>query len=411
MIEKAFDDIVKEDIDALVVNAACERRDTEYKEQLPGGSEKDTKEFLADMSSLANASGGDLIYGVRDKRDDKGQPTGIPEAADGFAEANPVAQETRLVNMVRDGIDPRISGIRIKHIDGFPSGLVIVLRVPKSWASPHMIKFQHWSRFYSRTSAGKYPLDVREIGLAFTASESLAEKISGFRSDRVGKIIAGEVPVPLEPGPKFVLHLLPVQAFSQPVAVDLCAAQSPNKALTPMIVPGSVGYGRLQFNFNGLFRCSGRGAPSQIASYVQLFRNGAIEAVCLWKSHGNTLSGRMLEQELVKAAPRYMKHQSRLGVGPPLFVAISAISVKGFEIVPTLSPPLVDSSSSSGIDQDVLLAPEVQVEQEEVEIGRLLRCPLDTLWQASGWEGSDGFDEHWKWVGFPRHNATGMGRS
>src|ERR1035438_105627 len=190
MIEKEFDNIDKEDIDALVQKAVCEKRDTEYKLQLPGGADKDTKEFLADVSSLANTSGGDLIYGVRDKLDEKGQPTGIPEAAEGVAESNPVAQETRLVSILRSGIDPRIPGVRITHLDGFPLGPVIVLRVPKSWVSPHMIKFQDWSRFYSRTSAGKHLLDVREIRAAFTASESLAAKISDFRSDQVGKILA-----------------------------------------------------------------------------------------------------------------------------------------------------------------------------------------------------------------------------
>ena len=126
MIGKEFDAIVKEDIDALVQNAVCERRDTEYKQQLPGGSDEEAREFLADVSSLANASGGDLIYGVRDKRDDKGQPTGIPEAVDGLGRINSDAEERRLLNMLRDGIDPRIPGIRIKHLDGYPSGPVIV---------------------------------------------------------------------------------------------------------------------------------------------------------------------------------------------------------------------------------------------------------------------------------------------
>jgi len=34
MIGKEFDAIVKEDIDDLVKNAVCEKRDTEYKQEL-----------------------------------------------------------------------------------------------------------------------------------------------------------------------------------------------------------------------------------------------------------------------------------------------------------------------------------------------------------------------------------------
>lgn len=100
MIGKEFDSITKEDIDALVTNAVCEKRDTEYKQQLPGGSDEDTREFLADASSLANASGGDLIYEVRDKRDANGQTTGIPEAVEGLAGINSDAEERRLLNML-----------------------------------------------------------------------------------------------------------------------------------------------------------------------------------------------------------------------------------------------------------------------------------------------------------------------
>jgi len=36
----------------------------DYKRDVPGESDQDKKEFLADISSFANATGGDLIYGV-----------------------------------------------------------------------------------------------------------------------------------------------------------------------------------------------------------------------------------------------------------------------------------------------------------------------------------------------------------
>ena len=400
MIGKDFDAIVKEDIEALVQNAVCERRDTEYKQQLPGGSDEEAREFLADASSLANASGGDLIYGIRDKRDDKGQPTGTPEAADGLAGINSDAEERRLLNMLRDGVDPRIPGVRIKHLDGFPSGPVIVLRVPNSWASPHMVKFKNLSRFFSRTSAGKYQLDVREIRAAFTASESLAEKISAFRSDRVGKILAGETPVLLEPGPKFVLHLLPVQAFSEPATLDIRAAESAwdvnkHKPMGQLLTCRSP-----QFNFNGLIWWGGTDQSHPRLSYVQLFRNGAIEAVSAWYGEERALYGSLLEDALVKATPRYIDLQKQISVGPPVFAAISAVSVKGFIVLATMDPSRSSWLSVSPIDRDVLLAPEVLVEEEGVKLARLVRAPLDTIWQASGWPGSPAFDNAGEWAGW-----------
>ena len=36
----------------------------EFKQELPGRSEKDRMEFLKDVVALANAAGGDVIYGI-----------------------------------------------------------------------------------------------------------------------------------------------------------------------------------------------------------------------------------------------------------------------------------------------------------------------------------------------------------
>src|SRR5947207_5309229 len=95
MIPKELDTIAKEDIDALITNAVSEGRTIEYKEQLPGGSDEDKKEFLADASSLANAAGGDLIFGVGEKRDANGKSTGVPEAAEGLVGANVDGEKRR----------------------------------------------------------------------------------------------------------------------------------------------------------------------------------------------------------------------------------------------------------------------------------------------------------------------------
>jgi hypothetical protein len=402
MTGKPVEAVTKEDIEGLVSQKVPEGRDIEYKEELPRGTDEDTREFLADASSFANAGGGDLLYGIREHRDENGKPTEIPEAAKGLPGINADGQERRLENMLRDGIDPRIPGVRVRHLDGFDSGPVIVLHVPKSWASPHMVKFKNRSRFFSRTSAGKYQLDFREIRAAFLASESLGDKISAFRSDRVGKILAGETPLALESGPKIVLHLLPVRAFGEPATVDLHAAQSsPANSLEPM-GPYGAGRGPVEFNFNGLYCSSGSGASPQTNSYVQLFRNGAVEAVCKWEADRQALFGGVLDQELVRAVPLYRSLQERLGVGAPLFIAISALAVKGFRIWPILTRNPLAFRSARPIDQDVLLAPEVLVEDEGGGAGDSLRPALDTIWQASGWAGSQGFDESGKWVGFAR---------
>jgi predicted HTH transcriptional regulator len=69
MINKSFDQIEKSDITGLITNEVRENRMLDYKEKLPGSSDSEKTEFLADVSSFANAAGGYILYGIRERRD------------------------------------------------------------------------------------------------------------------------------------------------------------------------------------------------------------------------------------------------------------------------------------------------------------------------------------------------------
>src|SRR5271166_4509007 len=168
MFNTSFDAMDKDKIESLISNEVRESLTFEYKEALPGGGREERKEFLADVSAFANAAGGDIIFGVREKREGN-KTTALPEKAVGLAGINVDATIRQLESVITDGIEPRISGLRIKPIYGFECGPVIVMRIPKSYLSPHMVKLGA-SRFYSRTNAGKQPLDVTQIRSAFALS-------------------------------------------------------------------------------------------------------------------------------------------------------------------------------------------------------------------------------------------------
>jgi predicted HTH transcriptional regulator len=74
MIGKSIDAITKPDIDLLLTTALAQGRTLDYKLTLPGGADDETREFLADVSSFANAMGGDIVYGIAEA---KGVPTDI----------------------------------------------------------------------------------------------------------------------------------------------------------------------------------------------------------------------------------------------------------------------------------------------------------------------------------------------
>lgn len=216
MIPKGLDQIKEEDLQALVDNKVIECKTIEYKQALPGNSDKEKKEFLADVSSFANASGGDLIYGITEDK-----KTGAPKPLKGLDIDNADQEILRLDDMIRTGIQPRIPSVGVQAISLTNSKNAIIIRVPKSWLSPHRVIYGGHDKFYSRSSNGKYPLDVSELRIAYNLSDTITDRIRNFRLDRISKLIANETPTPFNEGAKIVLHLIPITSFHPVQSYDI----------------------------------------------------------------------------------------------------------------------------------------------------------------------------------------------
>lgn len=392
MINARFEHITAEHIQALVADGVPEGRTIEYKQDLPGNSDSAKKEFLADVSSFANASGGDVVFGIAERRDADGKPTGIPEAAVGVALTNIDQEIQRLENVLRDGIDPRIPGVRMKAVEGFSSGPVIVIEVPRSWVAPHMVGYKASPRFFSRTSAGKYPLDVAEIRAAFVQSQELPEQIRRFRDERIGRILAGDTPCEMESVPKVVFHIVPLQAFLRRSAVDHIATRDLRAALPPMSTSSWDG----RINIDG-FLSFYRPPHSKCHAYTQLFRSGIIEAVDGVIPVSDELAGRLfggqVEAKFVYVGQKYFSLLKELDVEPPYVVMLSVVGAKGLKMHTFFHKPL----GEGGIDRDVVITPEVILETTPDELTQPLRPAFDALWQAGGLARSFSYDKDGKW--------------
>ena len=183
-----IDEIGKAHLEGLVEDGVAEGRDIDYKLTLPGGSDADKREFLADVSSFANAGGGDVVFGV----DESG---GAPTDLEGLAD-NLDAATLRLEGSIRDGVAPRIQGVRTRRVPLRNGRSALVLRVPRSFARPHVVTFKNHWKFFTRSSNGKHQMDVDEVRAAFLGSEAIAERVRAFRADRLGRVAFGEGPVP-----------------------------------------------------------------------------------------------------------------------------------------------------------------------------------------------------------------------
>ncbi len=388
MIQKPFGRIEMADIVALVANGVQEGRTLEYKQALPANSDEDKREFLADVSSFANASGGDILYGVEERRDQNGKATGIPEKATGLAGVNADQEVRRLDSIIRDGVQPRIAGVHVCPVDGFSDGPILLIRVQKSYASPHMVTFKNLSRFFSRNSAGKYQLDVGEIRSAFALSETLPDRIRRFRDDRIAQIVASETPAPLHDGAKLVLHLLPISALDPTSHVDLGRIDAQAKVLRPL---HSSGWD-MRFNFGGYLTHNTDPKSRICHSYVQFFRSGAIEAVnsriLINHDGGKLFPTGAVERELMEATKRYLHAYKGLQIEPPTIVMISLIGLRGYYI---RAGQFKDGRAF--FHRDTLLLPDLMIEDLSVNVETLLKPAFDAMWQGSGWRRCFNYDE------------------
>lgn len=157
LFHKDTDSLTETDLVSLIENTVREGRNIEYKEDLPGNSDDDRREFLADISSFANAAGGNLVYGIKEKRDAKGVSTGEPDEIKPL-KVNIDSETLRLHEMAQSSIDPRIPGLRIKAVLINARGHVFVVSVPKSWVGLHMVTYKNLSRFFFKKFCRQIPV-------------------------------------------------------------------------------------------------------------------------------------------------------------------------------------------------------------------------------------------------------------
>ncbi len=101
MIARPLNDITEADLTGLIANGVAEGRTMDYKRSLPGNSDADKKEFLADTSSFANSGGGDLIFGLD-------EAAGLPTQIVGVQAADLDLEIRRLDSILAAGLSPRI---------------------------------------------------------------------------------------------------------------------------------------------------------------------------------------------------------------------------------------------------------------------------------------------------------------
>ncbi len=400
MIPKSFDAIDKSDIDDLIRNGVSEHKMLEYKQKLPGTSDGDKKEFLADVASFGNAAGGDIIFGIRAEVDKDGNKTGGPDSVVPIEDLTVDKAKQRLEEVIRNGIAPRLR-LQIKPVTGWGDngqGFVILIRIPASNASPHMIIYKGWSRFYSRNSAGKYQLDVQELRAGFLARESQAQRVREFLLDRIAKIHSDDTPVPLKSKDRIVLHLIPTSFFLSGQRLQLADQNDLSSTFSPYYSDNH------RYNLDGFL--TSFGSLDRTLCYCQLMFNGCVELVnsdVMHTSSGNSLA-------LVADILTFRGYTDRLygflnglkamDVAPP-FLVHAAILGCAEGVVSTGRDAFFFSEYIHKLGKDEVLLPEAVLNEfpRDLDHLRTMLKPIgDGLFNACGLPKHIGYDDEGKWT-------------
>jgi hypothetical protein len=389
-----FDKIGIEDITALIERRIREDRTLEFKEAFDLG-DSGKVDFLADVTAMANASGGTIVYGVVEgEGDDRGFAVGLKPmmfAAD--------ERERQVANQLRDGVQERIPGV-LHRAMAYEGGYLYVVRIPASRLAPHMITVKtQRPRFYLRPGAVNEPMDVQQIKEVVLRSQGAEERAIALIDQRTAHFTRRQPNLTItKPGggtvvraaAQVLLHVVPL--FPPREGLDLAdgAILHAFESVPPFFSDEPASDHRM--SLDGYMNCEWNEQLARPDRSVLLLRRGALEFHLLDAVEHRTGGAMVLDAvELERAVLGALTQASRMAdaglVLPPALVSLRLLRVAGTTLVSESQRLKLHTLS----DGDLLLEP-LFVNDWLRELDTTARHLFDVVWQAYGFRRCQHYD-------------------
>ena len=374
--------VTDKNIISLIEDNTPEQKNLEYKRQLPDKNKEDEKiKILKSITSFANTDGGTIIFGIAEKDENTYEIKNIESSTDDdFLQWH---------SLIKDRILPRINPPNLYDVN-VNGNKVYVMDIQSSYTKPHYVKGDFV--FWGRNNSGKYQLDIGDIRRLFLQSKTIEEQFENFRLQRVMKLKSENFPFKYSSNSVVSIHISSLSTLNNNIQLSMSKSKNDFKDFNPINYDSSVGcYNAAYNNYDGCINLTYT-SNNKICSYIQIFRNGFIEASCfgLFNNNNNIIYGSKLEQDIRSNIKYYLDELLKLNINYPYFISISVLNTKGFILVKSIDSNINNRNFHADFDKifdnDILL-PTIYVENNNDLNSKLNLC-FEVLWNSNGYSES-----------------------
>jgi|GEM_PF-4217931 len=382
-----FDQLAAFHFSDLVARGAREDETLEFKRVLVLDSVSDRVDLLQDVAAMANTSGGTIVYGAEEG---EGEDRGVLVSLRG-ARLSPDETQQRVTNLLRDGLDEALHGVRHGAVQLEDGTYLYVIRIPASPLAPHRVtlKESRW-RYYSRSGTSNNPMNarqVKEVALrAQTAVDRVRQRIEMRADDtrRHATLALGSDDRPETVDRSgILLHLIPLYAMDG--QVDLADEGVANR-LKETLPHGSPYIGNLRWTLEGLY--TQHDTSGRRDRWALVMRDGALEFGQIGLlSYGHWVPSQpFLDIVEFEGSVRRSVAQARLlsqhgWPSVPFVLSLRLLDVEGTCLGTVRNLSFGNQRRFTGCD--LMVEPEVVVDWT-MGLEVALRRVFNTMWQAYG---------------------------
>lgn len=238
----------------------------------------------------------------------------------------------------------------------------------------------------------------------------IEEKINNLFQNRLLELNNGEYHKNIPSPNRMLIHMISIDALNANRSLDLeIVFNNFENHLKP---PGCILGRGVERNYHGLLvSCGPDPYSDNYVGYVQLYRNGMIEAIdsSLLKPttqlHGRSYSKPVkklgmwdLEKNIIRSCKMYLNTLKKIEVSLPIYLFLSFIHMRDYKISLVPYENTFISRDSEVTKKDEILLQRIKIDDFEVDFEKKLKPSFDIFWNAFNQPGSRNYDRNGRFI-------------